>query len=278
MKIFSHPKKIEPKPAEHEVPDFFRELQIEFLIHELKGPVAVIETGVRTLLERQDKFGSLSPRQEKTLKRVLRNTRKTRQMMHNLLEIGRSQAGCFACACFDPAKVTLETLIEALEITQGALADQIPRQADMAQLTDFLDTCGIRLGIDPEVVSVQMIQDETKFRQIVGNLIKNALYYHQQKVDIGVHRRDDNLIIEITDDGPGISAEHHEIIFKRYTQIKTDGAFKRQGHGLGLAGSMILARSMGGNIQLNSKKGHGATFRLILPSTLTVEEPPQEEH
>jgi len=280
MKIINRSNKSEPAPAERQTPDFFRELQIEFLIHELKGPAAVIETGVRALLERQGKFGALSPRQEKTLRRVLRNTGKMRQMMHSLLEIGRSQAGCFACACFDPARVTLETLVESVEITQGTLADQIPPRPQMEQLTDFLDTRGIRLEIDPEVMTAQMFQDETKFRQIVGNLIINALYHRRQTVAIHVQRQDDNLIVEVTDDGPGIAPEHHEIVFKRYAQIKIAGAFKRHGHGLGLAGSMILARSMGGNIQLNSKKGRGATFRLILPSTLATEapqEPSQEE-
>ncbi|RLC07856.1 MAG: hypothetical protein DRI24_24220, partial [Deltaproteobacteria bacterium] len=48
---------------------FFQDLSVEFLIHELKDPIAVIETGARTLLKKQDKFGSLSARQEKTMNR-----------------------------------------------------------------------------------------------------------------------------------------------------------------------------------------------------------------
>ena len=57
---------------------FFRDIEIEFLVHELKDPIAIIETGLRTLLERQDKFGPLSERQENTLKRTLRNSKKAR--------------------------------------------------------------------------------------------------------------------------------------------------------------------------------------------------------
>ncbi|MGD2097594.1 MAG: hypothetical protein PVG35_08445, partial [Desulfobacterales bacterium] len=53
---------------------FFRDIEIEFLVHELKDPIAIIETGLRTLLERQDKFGPLSERQQNTLKRTLRNS------------------------------------------------------------------------------------------------------------------------------------------------------------------------------------------------------------
>ncbi|MBT8332423.1 MAG: hypothetical protein KJP06_08860, partial [Deltaproteobacteria bacterium] len=67
---------------------FFKEIEIEFLVHELKDPIAIIETGLRTLLERQDKFGPLSKRQENTLKRTLRNSKKARELLHSMLEIG----------------------------------------------------------------------------------------------------------------------------------------------------------------------------------------------
>ena len=58
--------------------EFFREIEIQFLIHELKDPISIIETGLRTLLEKKEKFGPLVPKQENTLKRTLRNTKKAR--------------------------------------------------------------------------------------------------------------------------------------------------------------------------------------------------------
>ena len=79
---------------------FLRELQIEYLIHELKGPVSVIETGLRRILEKQQNYGPVSSRQEKTLLRTLRNTKKVREMLNDLLEIGRSEAGCFESCQF----------------------------------------------------------------------------------------------------------------------------------------------------------------------------------
>ena len=81
--------------------EFFKNLDIEFLIHELKDPIAVIETGARTLLEKQDKFGSLSTRQEKTMNRIIRNAGKAREMLYSLLEVGRSEAGSFTCNQFN---------------------------------------------------------------------------------------------------------------------------------------------------------------------------------
>ena len=65
-------KKSEQQLTGDQAEAFFKDIEIEFLVHELKDPIAVIETGLRTLLERQDKFGKLNSRQENTLRRALR--------------------------------------------------------------------------------------------------------------------------------------------------------------------------------------------------------------
>jgi signal transduction histidine kinase len=101
--------------AEENAEQFFRDIEIEFLVHELKDPIAIIETGLRTLLERQDKFGTLSSRQENTLKRTLRNSKKARELLHNMLEIGRSESGCFLGERFQPAESAFQALKDALE-------------------------------------------------------------------------------------------------------------------------------------------------------------------
>jgi signal transduction histidine kinase len=58
------------------------------------------------------------------------------------------------------------------------------------------------------------------------------------------------------------------MIFKRYAQVKECSIVPRKGHGLGLAGALILTRCLGGDIQIDSQKGQGAIFRLTLPLTL----------
>jgi signal transduction histidine kinase len=110
-----------------------------------------------------------------------------------------------------------------------------------------------------------MFQDEIKFRQIVSNLIKNGLHYRKDLLEIKLAQEKDCLCIDVTDDGPGIDPEHHQAVFRRYTQVNPGEAVSRQGHGLGLAGALIMAKNLGGNIELTSVKGKGATFRLILP-------------
>jgi two-component system, OmpR family, sensor kinase len=251
---------------------FFREIEIEFLIHELKDPVSVIETGVRMLLERREALGPLSPQQEKTLKRVLRNAQKARSMMHGLLEIGRSQAGCFACASFQLVPTVQSILLEAVESVCPPVFDQIESCENPEEPLAVLTRHCIHVHVDPEASGLELNQDEVKFRQIAGNLIKNALHHRKARMDIGLGCRNSMLRLDVSDDGPGIGAEHHEMVFRRYTRLKADDALSRTGHGLGLAGALILAQSMGGTIEIISRKGKGATFRLTLPLALNLQE------
>ena len=252
--------------AAAEAPDqFFRELEIQFLIHELKDPIAIIETGLRTLLERREKFGPLSSKQENTLKRTLRNTKKTRSMLNNLLEIGRSQSGCFVCSYFEPAKSLFQIMKDALEITTGPLADEIGKYQTEKDAGELLSQNGILLDTSPQAAGIEMFQDEIKFSQIVGNLLKNALYHRRKRVEIKMAVEDKDLVLRISDDGPGVEPEHQELIFRRYAQVNECSIVPRKGHGLGLAGALILARCLGGDIKIDSQKGQGALFRLTLP-------------
>jgi len=249
----------------HIAEQFFREIDIQFLIHELKDPIAIIETGLRTLLEKQDKFGSLSTKQENTLKRTLRNTQKARSMLNNLLEIGRSESGCFICSFFPPVKSVYQALKDSLEIMTGPLADEIGKYQAEKDAAELLSQHNIFFEISSKVQNTEIFQDEIKFRQIAGNLFKNALHHRRERVNIRMDVEDEYIILVVSDDGPGVEPEHQEMIFKRYAQVNECSIVPRKGHGLGLAGALILARCLGGDIKIASQKGQGATFRLTLP-------------
>ena len=248
---------------------FFREVEIEFLIHELKDPVAIIETGLRTLLEKKEKFGSLTPRQEKILKRSLRNSHKARGMLNSLLEIGRSEAGCIFCCRFQPINVTYSVLLEVLDSLFEDISDRPQKFSndDANAAIDFLHHKGIDFHISPNISNVEVKQDETKYQQIVGNLFKNALHFRKERVAVKLDLDNDYFLVDVSDDGPGINPAHHSIIFERYRQVNECSITPRSGHGLGLAGALIMARCLGGDIHLQSDKGKGATFRLRLPVT-----------
>jgi signal transduction histidine kinase len=248
--------------------EFFRDIEIQFLIHELKDPISIVETGLRTLLEKQEKFGSLSPKQSNTLKRTLRNTKKAREMLNDLMEIGRSESGCFICSHFQPAKSVYQAMKDSLEIITGPLSEEIGKYKAENDALELLKRNGIFLDISPRVLDTEIFQDEIKFRQIVGNLLKNALHHRREKLEIKMDVEDDVVSLTVSDDGPGVEPDHHEMIFKRYAQVKECSIVPRKGHGLGLAGALILAQCLGGDIKIVSEKGQGASFRLTLPVSM----------
>jgi len=248
--------------------NFFRDLNLQLLVHDLKDPLAVINSNLRMLLERQDKWGRLSARQDKTLKRTLRSAKKARDMVYTLLEIGQSQAGCFHCSDFDPVETAFTVLTDVLETMSGAIFDQLASYKKQQEALAYLAECGVIYEISPSVRSIKIHQDRVRFRQIAGNLIKNALCYRRKQVCIRLKTSQDRLIVEIVDDGPGIAPEYHETVFDSYTQVNECTLSPRRGHGLGLAGARLLAHSLNGEIELESEKGQGALFRLILPLKL----------
>lgn len=247
---------------------FFQEVRIQFLIHELKDPVSIVESGVKMLLDRRDKFGELSPKQERTLKRTLRNAKKAREMLYGLLEIGRSEEGSHITGLFDPGRVAYEVLMEALEIVDWTVYEGCGDCRNETETVLYLGGKGVFLEIDPDLSNFEINQDETKYRHILGNLIKNALHYRKKRLDIRLERKNGSISVEVRDDGPGIDPKYHRLVFQRYTRAReTYASMDRSGHGLGLAGALILARSLGGDIELESEKGKGALFRLTLPIT-----------
>ena len=248
--------------------DFFREIDIEFLIHELKDPIAVIETGVRALLEKQDKFGDLSSRQERTLKRAMRNCAKARGMLHGLLEVGRTEHKQLAGSRFKPAGILPDLMAEALEAMSGKFSETLSGLKEGQDIVPVLSAAGFDFTTADRACEAEAFQDERKFRQIVGNLIKNAIHHRKREVRIHLDIDNDWLCLEVADDGPGIAPEHHGLVFQRYAQVNDCHKVSRRGHGLGLAGAYIIARHLGGDIKIRSERGKGAAFDLYLPMNM----------
>ena len=115
-----------------------------------------------------------------------------------------------------------------------------------------------------------MHQDQVKYRQIIGNLVKNALHFRRERIDIKMEINNGFLLVAVKDDGPGVEPEHCESIFKQYIQAINCTITQRQGHGLGLAGARIMARCLGGDIDLTCSKTEGTKFELKLPINFTT--------
>lgn len=112
----------------------------------------------------------------------------------------------------------------------------------------------------------RIILDKTKLNKILSNIIENALRYTEKGfVEIGYYLEANNIVLYVKDSGIGISPENHSMVFERFSQEDKDLSRKYGGLGLGLAISKESARLMGGDITLESVKGKGSTFFIILP-------------
>lgn len=267
----SGPSSERPAHDREENERFFRQVNVAFLVHELKEPVAVIEAGVRALLEKQGKFGALTGRQQKTLQRALRNAQKTRTMLADLLEIGRAEENCFRCEPFSPVTITEQVVMTCLESERPDLYDQAAAIADAVGRQALLARHGIVLDMAPDSAAVHIELDEVKFGQMVANLVRNALRYSRQQMAVRLFCPPAGVVLEVRDDGPGIDERLHEAIFERFKQAQPARGLERCGHGLGLAGARIIARCLGGDITVHSQAGRGATFRLILPRSIDAD-------
>ena len=247
---------------------FFRELDIQFLIHELKDPLGIILTVLRSLLERREKYGPLSPRQENALKRATNAVIQIQSLVHDLLEIGRSEALQFEYQVFRPKSVVYNCLLEALELMESHLFDRLRELKCENEALTFLAQANMYVKVTPEVEDLEILQDETKFRQIISNLIKNALRFRNKRLDITLRQEGEHLYVNVCDDGPGIKQENMTLIFQQYTQVNGRGALARKGHGLGLAGALLQARRLGGELTVESEVGQGARFCLCVPVRL----------
>jgi two-component system CheB/CheR fusion protein len=122
----------------------------------------------------------------------------------------------------------------------------------------------LRLDV-PENITI--VSDATKVRQILYNLLANAVRYTDTgTIDVTVRVEGSKVVICVTDTGIGIASEHYEKIFERFWQVDQTTTRIRGGTGLGLMVSRGLARLLGGDITVTSELGRGSMFRLTLPS------------
>ena len=242
-----------------------KRIKTDLLIHDLKGPLAVVETGITSLLQRREKYGPITEKQEKVLSRALRNTKVIQSLANDILELGKSRKGIVSLKSLKFSDLIEQALVEIFDLVDRNTSEKIKICADLPQLRDTLEEKGLMLFMEEALWCQEVCLDETKIRQILRNLLINALKYRKSRVELEVDIKDVYLVFSVKDDGEGIPSIHHKKIFERYFQMDVTDSSTVRGHGLGLAGVMILVEDMGGELFLESDEGKGAKFLVKLP-------------
>ncbi len=129
---------------------------------------------------------------------------------------------------------------------------------------------GLRLHCSPGLSDSESIieTDSDKLRQILSNLIQNALKFTTKGgIDFGYTRKENTLEFYCIDSGIGLPVENREKIFDRFHQINTTLTRNHEGSGLGLSISRAFVQLLGGTLTVNSIEGAGSTFTFTLPYT-----------
>lgn len=244
-------------------------ISLQLFIHDLKVPLAVIEAGITSLLGKLERYGPLTERQEKVLVRTLRNTRVIQALVNDSLELERSKQGVLNVIRIRVSDLIEEALVEIFDLVDYQASEKIKVCSDLRQLRSALEEKGLMIFIDEGLWCEELSLDEPKIKQILRNLLNNALKYRKSCVELTVEKQHDHLFFSVKDDGEGIPSIYHKRIFESYFQMNATNSYTVRGHGLGLAGVMVLVEDMGGQLSLESDEGKGAKFMVELPLTIT---------
>lgn len=237
---------------------------VSHVSHELKGPLAGIHETILVLLDQIP--GPLNEKQEELLTLSRQSATRLSGMITNLLEISRIESGALKldAAWTDPLAVVREVEAELAPLASGRR---------------------LKVKLGGSWPSDSIYVDEERFREVVGNLMGNAIKFSppgepiQLRVDelatlpssLPEHHGDRMegkppfLLLEVDDAGPGIPPEHREGVFQKFYQVKRGVRLKGQGVGLGLAICRKVIQAHGGAIWVEESPRGGALFRVLLP-------------
>jgi two-component system sensor histidine kinase ChiS len=144
----------------------------------------------------------------------------------------------------------------------------------VAQVLPLARTEGVELRVDVPL-ELRLEGDTQRLVQVLINLIANALKFSPPRgtVDISALRDGTDVLVRVTDRGPGIAPEHQEVIFESFRQIEGGHTRKHGGTGLGLAIVKQIVVLHGGTVHVDSALGKGATFVVRLPALLPTPAP-----
>ena len=257
----SRPKQ-EASGATKELPE--KEHLHDLLIHDLTGLLSVASATAANLLQKPDRYGPLSEQQRRMVDRILRNVEKAQTLLHEMMEISRSEEGLFKRELFPVERTLKESFIDALELIAPQAAEKLCRVEDQKEMQEILRPQGIFVEITGRYCNTPFCHDPRKVQQILRNLISNALKYRREQMFLSI-TGDMDLLILVEDDGLGIPPEEREAVFKRFFRLKDKRNTDVPGIGLGLTGVKALLVAMKGEIILENREGGGTRFMARIP-------------
>ncbi len=244
---------LEAKAEELAVSSRYKSEFLANMSHELRTPLNSILILAGLLSDSED---SLTDKQVEFAETIEQSGKDLLNLIDEVLDLAKVESGSMR---LEREKIDTAQLVSFLERTFGPIAE------DKGIVYHVTRT---------ESAPPQLTSDNTRVKQIVKNLVANALKFTDEgsvtvdfsgASDVDGTPGDGYLAIAVVDTGIGIDAKDHNVIFESFQQAARGSTRQYGGTGLGLAISRELARQLGGEITLNSAPGQGSTFTCYLP-------------
>lgn len=212
--------------------------------HDLRAPLTYMR-GYATMVPMVDE---LSPKQHEYLDKILGGIDQMSQLVDDLLDLGRIEAGVDLAQ----ERIDVKPLLEGI-------AEEYWQHAHLA---------GIKLHVDVADDISTVMGDGSLIRQALTNLLGNGIKYapNSGPMWLRAEQKNGELFLSVQDGGPGIPKQDQLRLFEKFYRVKQLGTEKVKGTGLGLAIVRSIAERHGGTAGYQSQEGHGSTFYISIPS------------
>lgn len=219
---------------------------LSYMSHEFRTPLSSIRSIVRILLDRMD--GPLSDEQEKQLHFIQSSSIELNDMVNDLLDLAKIEAGRISIS---PEWFEMVDLFTALR----------------GMFKPLLVNSEVSLVLEESGDLPKLYTDHQKLSLILRNYISNALKFTQRgEVRVSADRiREDRVTFSVTDTGIGIAKENQAAIFQDFIQVDSPLHKNWVGSGLGLSLSKKTAELLGGSVAVESEPGVGSKFSVTIP-------------
>ncbi|HSD83755.1 MAG TPA: ATP-binding protein [Anaerolineae bacterium] len=223
---------------------------VSIVSHDLRTPLTAIR-GYVSLLPR---VGPLNEQQQDFVTRVERSMDSIVDLIADLLDIGKIEAG----VDWEMKAVPLHTVVRDV-------VERLRANADMHHQT-------LRVKV-PDLSAV--MGNLRRLEQVAANLIGNAIKYtpDQGCIDVSLHEDDGFLVLQVSDTGIGISLEDQRHIFDKFYRVESEATEKISGTGLGLSIVKAIIKKHSGRVWVHSELGKGSTFTVLLPRYVEEKKP-----
>jgi len=231
---------------------------LSYMSHEFRTPLTSMTSIAGILLSRLD--GPLTAEQQKQVEFIRSSTRELTEMVNDLLDLAKVEAGRITIS---PEWFEMVDLFAALR----------------GMFKPIVATSSVSLIFDEPEDKIRLYTDDKKVSQILRNFISNALKFTPVgEVRISARMLDpDHVEFAVTDTGIGIAAEHISNLFTDFVQVDVRLQKRLRGTGLGLSLARKFAQLLGGKVGVESELGQGSRFWVTLPVKFADGESPRAE-